>query len=474
MKELLEKAFGNSAKGFYFFLASLFVIQMIQGAFTRLWDDEAYYWLYGQFLDWGYYDHPPMIALSTRLSGFLSTELGVRIINIFLFILNIYLIYKILNPNDITLFIALLLSCVPVLVSGFLAIPDIPLLLFVTCFLGLYKNFLEEKTSIIGLSLCLAAMLYSKYHGVLVIGLVVLSNFSLFKNFKFYIIALLALLLFSPHILWQVSCDFPSLKYHLIERNSSFRWARLLEYPLGQLAIFGPLTGWLLLWGSTQIKATSTWDKTLRNIIWGVLIFFGLSAFKGRVEANWTLIIWPALMILSYHFFEQFTHYQRFLYKSLPWAILLQIGVRAIMIWPIVPYKYFHKVDFGSKQWAAKIDSLTGDVPVIFAEHYHLASLYSYYSATKMAGAYPIARKSQFSIWKNEFQQPFITTKIPHRQLVSYSKDSLWLISPVILRDFDKTFVDTEKGQFYLKKLSQNQYSDNIFLKNLGLPSPNY
>jgi hypothetical protein len=22
-------------------------------------DDEAYYWVYSKFLDWGYFDHPP-------------------------------------------------------------------------------------------------------------------------------------------------------------------------------------------------------------------------------------------------------------------------------------------------------------------------------------------------------------------------------------------------------------------------------
>ena len=31
--------------------------------------DEAYYWLWGQHLDWSYYDHPPLAAWLERLSG---------------------------------------------------------------------------------------------------------------------------------------------------------------------------------------------------------------------------------------------------------------------------------------------------------------------------------------------------------------------------------------------------------------------
>lgn len=45
----------------------LLLLGFLQAATTELFDDEAYYWVYAQFLDWGYFDHPPMIALLVKM-----------------------------------------------------------------------------------------------------------------------------------------------------------------------------------------------------------------------------------------------------------------------------------------------------------------------------------------------------------------------------------------------------------------------
>jgi len=72
----------------YFFL--LFCILILKSA-VLIWamvhagiglgPDEAQYWTWSQFLDWGYYSKPPGIAweiwLSTQFMG--NTELGVRL-----------------------------------------------------------------------------------------------------------------------------------------------------------------------------------------------------------------------------------------------------------------------------------------------------------------------------------------------------------------------------------------------------------
>lgn len=46
-----------------------FIINLLQGVFTEIQEDEAYYALYGEHLAWGYFDHPPMVGLMTFLSG---------------------------------------------------------------------------------------------------------------------------------------------------------------------------------------------------------------------------------------------------------------------------------------------------------------------------------------------------------------------------------------------------------------------
>ena len=54
------------------------MINLIQAGFTELADDEAYYHMFAQRLDWGYFDHPPVTALLVYLGGFLGGEFGVR------------------------------------------------------------------------------------------------------------------------------------------------------------------------------------------------------------------------------------------------------------------------------------------------------------------------------------------------------------------------------------------------------------
>ena len=64
---------------FYILLILWVIADLIQAAFTPLHADEAYYALFGQHLDWGYYDHPPMVALLTALSSTLfKGNLSVR------------------------------------------------------------------------------------------------------------------------------------------------------------------------------------------------------------------------------------------------------------------------------------------------------------------------------------------------------------------------------------------------------------
>ena len=71
-------------------------------------------------------------------------------------------------------------------VYGFVTTPDAPLLFFTALFFLLYKHYLDKPSWLLALALgvTLAAMLYSKYMAVLVLGFVVLSNPKLLKDPK--------------------------------------------------------------------------------------------------------------------------------------------------------------------------------------------------------------------------------------------------------------------------------------------------
>ncbi|MBT4089283.1 MAG: hypothetical protein HOE30_12390, partial [Deltaproteobacteria bacterium] len=47
-------------RSFLVLLSIVTAVRLFFAVYLRLVDDEAYYWEWGQHLDWSYLDHPPM------------------------------------------------------------------------------------------------------------------------------------------------------------------------------------------------------------------------------------------------------------------------------------------------------------------------------------------------------------------------------------------------------------------------------
>src|SRR3981081_1326481 len=63
-----------------FGILALVALRLVPAAWTPLTFDEAYYWMWSKHLAFGYYDHPPMVALVIRAGTLTAgdTELGGR------------------------------------------------------------------------------------------------------------------------------------------------------------------------------------------------------------------------------------------------------------------------------------------------------------------------------------------------------------------------------------------------------------
>src|SRR6059058_1424872 len=113
------------------FFTGWFLLNLFQAAYTELLDDEAYYWIYSKFLDWGYFDHPPMIALLIRLGyNLFSNELGARLFIVILNTLTLLNIYLLLPRKNDRIFYALAVSIAVLQLGGIIAVPDLPLCFF--------------------------------------------------------------------------------------------------------------------------------------------------------------------------------------------------------------------------------------------------------------------------------------------------------------------------------------------------------
>jgi 4-amino-4-deoxy-L-arabinose transferase-like glycosyltransferase len=198
------------------------LLGLMQAGLTELQDDEAYYWVFSRYLDWGYFDHPPMVAVLVKLGyAIFPNELGVRLFPLLLNIFSLLIIENLIDKKNSVLFYGIALSIAVLQISGFVAVPDIPLIFFTALFFLCYKRFAANlslmNTFLLGLSVAL--LLYSKYHAVLIVLFVLLSNIKLFTRYQVYLAGIIALLLFTPHLWWQYQHDWVSFRYHLFESN---------------------------------------------------------------------------------------------------------------------------------------------------------------------------------------------------------------------------------------------------------------
>jgi len=386
------------------------LISFVQAAGTELFDDEAYYWVYSKFLDWGYFDHPPMIAVLIKLGTIiLPGELGLRFFVVVIGTLSVYIIEKLTNPVDLKLFYAIVLNTAILQIGGIIAVPDIPLLFFTALFFWMYKKYTERInwTNAILLSITVALLLYSKYHGLLIILATLVSNLKLLKQPSTWLVIALAILFFMPHVLWQLEHGLPSLYYHLFERVSPpYSLSFTTDYLAGQLLLSGPLLGWLIIWSAFKHKPTDQTQKAMRWSLVFVYLLFLASSFKSRTEANWTVPLLVPLIVLAYHHLEVNEKLSKWVYRLLPISLVLIFAVRIFMILDTPLIKNLPKDEFHyNRDWTNAIKEKSNGLPVVFTNSYQRASKYWFYTGdTAFSLNTHLYRRSNYNFWPLEMQ----------------------------------------------------------------------
>ena len=391
----------------YHFIILWTLLNIFQIWTMELTSDEGYYWFYSSNLEWGYYDHPPLLALLIKMGGLITNEeIGVRLLNVLLMSAALLFLFKFTPPDKRTkkLLYLIILSIPLFNYITFIAFPDTPLVAFsIICLYG-YKRLLEKNDLISSLLLgfSIALMLYSKYHAVLFVFFMLLSNLSLLKNKYFYLAICLAFILFIPHLVWQMNNDFPSLIYHLHGRSILFEIHYLDDYLFQQI----PILGIGIIFIPFIYKPGNQFEKTLKYIALGTLIFFLLSTLKGFVHMHWTSIILFPVIILSANYYSGKRNDRLFHYLIIPFIVLVMIArlYLAFHIFPVnnIGSDYYH----GRKLWAEDLKNIAGDRPLVFEDGprgYKEAALYSYYSDGLGIALYADGnRKSQYQIWNYE------------------------------------------------------------------------
>ncbi|MBN2863219.1 MAG: glycosyltransferase family 39 protein [Bacteroidales bacterium] len=411
-----------------------FLANLIQAFFMEVMSDEAYYGMYGKYLAWGYFDHPPMVALMVRISSFFfSGNLGIRFMTVLLQVGTLILIWKTLSiekPDSKSVVIFFIVAASISLFSfyGVLTAPDAPLLFFTALFLLAYKRFIKSPDWIVVvlLSVSMAGMIYSKYQAILVIGFTILSNLKLLRSFRFWLAGISGLIILFPHFHWQITNNFPSLQYHLVDRTEGFKWTYLLEYFPNQLAVFNPLTLGAVLWIMIKNKPAGQFEKTLWWQIAGFMIFFFLIAFRGHVEPHWTIACSiPIIIILAERSSRDPVLY-RYTRKFILPTLLIFAAVRLLVMTDI---RFVRYLAFGGKQEKYEVlESEAGDLPVVFTGAFQRPALYTFFTGKQAVAVSSLySRQTQYDIWQFEkkyHNKPAFISSNPKGNSQIYPSDS--------------------------------------------------
>ncbi len=379
--------------------AVLFILQLLMASGFELAHDEAYYWLYSRHLDWGYFDHPPFVGVVIRLFSFLGGgELAVRIGFVLLQFGSLLILWT-FSANRLVSFL-LFFSFPLASFTGLLALPDVPLLFMTAVYCYLLKRYLAADTAArsVLLGLAIALLFYAKYHGVLLVFFTVVAVPSLVTRRSFYVTAAAALVAFAPHLIWQHRHDFATLRYHFLERpGASFSPDRSLEYLTLQVLLAGALAGPVVWYAALREKAASPFERALKAIAIGSVLFFLVSSFGKRVEANWTIFLAVPLIGLTA---GSPIWARRWARNLLVASFVVVVAARLLFLFPPERVGLKRLTEFhGWRAWAGDVARRCEGLPLL-ANTYQIASKLSFYLDREVGALNYQSRKNQFDYWR--------------------------------------------------------------------------
>lgn len=319
--------------------AALFIVLAVVAraavsAFVPLLPDETYYWEWSRHLQAGYFDHPPGIALliaaGTEMFG--NTTFGVRFgpaVAAIVLHVSIVVIAGRLGGSRAAVRAAVLGAVLPFSVLGLaLATPDVALLASTALALVFLERALSSQVrsrqslfwwALTGVALGVAFI--SKFTAVLLpVSLVVACIVYAPLRARFaeagpWVASAIALLIFSPVVVWNASANWISFRFQL---SHGFTGAargtpigREFEMIGGQLGLATPILGVLLLiavvvtvrneWRLREYTSATS-KAGIRFALAAVAItpfaFFAVSAWKRPIEPNWPALAYAASVVL--------------------------------------------------------------------------------------------------------------------------------------------------------------------------------
>ena len=297
-------------------LARWLLVAGVLSLALRLWislsfpitGDEAFFYWWGVYPDWGYYDHPPMVGwLIAVMRATLGDSLwAIRLPVVLLpLLLGAFLAWALAPLDRVRAAWAVLFFWLaPINWLNVLITTDTPLMawsvLSVALLLRADRRAQMDSTACLqyalaGLFLGLAFL--SKYFSV-VLGLTYLVYFALYRRERWPALVLLVLCALpgpTINIAYNMSHGWSNIMFNLYNRNegAAFAWNKPLLYAAMLLYLATPVAAWLAWKQRSALAAASRQQRLLACVVLVPLLFFALLSLKKVVGLHWVLSFYP-------------------------------------------------------------------------------------------------------------------------------------------------------------------------------------
>jgi hypothetical protein len=283
------------------------------GATFPITGDEAYFYWWGVYPDWGYYDHPPMagwwVALMLRVFG--DTTLSMRWPAVMLPLAlgaTLWWGFSAIHREK-TAWAILLFWLTPLNWLNSLITTDTPLIfwsiLSIACMVRAEVRARQDRQALIlhALSgLFLGCAFLSKYFAV-VIGLAYTVYFVAFRRERglgFVLMVLAALPGPAINLWWNMGHGWANIMFNVYNRNQgeAFSWDKPALYGLTWLYLITPSTAWLMWRERIALRRALNQWPLLASLTLVPLAFFALLSVKKVVGLHWVLNFYPLFFVL--------------------------------------------------------------------------------------------------------------------------------------------------------------------------------
>jgi Dolichyl-phosphate-mannose-protein mannosyltransferase len=345
----------NYKKKTLLLIAFATLLRFITAGCIELGNDEVYYRIYAQQLQWNYFDHPPMVGWLIRFTTFnlfFDSEIFIRLAAIIAAALTSWLFYlsgKKLG-NDYTGFLAVAIYTATIygsIIAGTFILPDSPQMICWTA--GLYllidiakgidiSRIKKRKVVLFGVMMGLG-MLCKIHTSFLWLGFllyILLYNRQWLRQPVLYLSGIITLLFFYPVIQWNIDNHFVTYLYHSNRVNVSkggIDFTSFLTFAGGQIFYYNPVIFICIIIATVaaiknKLPVLSSQKRILLFCSLPLIITATIISLFKNVLPHWTGPAYSSLILLTACYFAK----QKDDKKVMPHPILFANGLLTAII----------------------------------------------------------------------------------------------------------------------------------------------